>query len=222
MYIQTTTRCNMDCEHCCFSATRKGEDMSREVFVGAIQLACARGDFITIGGGEPTLNKHFLDMVNFAREQHRRGNLEGPPLIITNGKLYGKTHKLLDLWEKYQDFDVELSQDDYHEPITPLVVRRFRELKGHYSGGSVGIRTVKTLGPWGRAADLARGLPVDWERDPCVCDDLTIGPDGTIWSCGCKTLAIGNVLDDKLDINWWNQEFCHTGGRDPDGLREAA
>lgn len=60
-YIQVTTRCNMFCEHCGFSCTAEGEDMSMEVFERTLQVF--EGSYITIGGGEPTLHPKIFEMV---------------------------------------------------------------------------------------------------------------------------------------------------------------
>ena len=62
MYIQITTRCNMECEHCCMSATAKGEDMS----IGTFKNALEYDEYITIGGGEPTLHPKFWEMMGLA------------------------------------------------------------------------------------------------------------------------------------------------------------
>lgn len=222
----------MLCPHCCFAATNKGVDMTHEVFIRALQAASKWDGIVTLGGGEPTCNKHFLVFLEKAIEFYDRGQLELPPLVITNGKLKTKAHKMLDWIDQERSFSVELSQDPWHDPIDHNVVRRFesytKEVKEYWSDhrsthneSSVGIRTARVLGPWGRAADPARGLPMNSKMGECVCDDMFFDPDGTIWSCGCKHTKIGNVFDTDLDLSWYNREFAHTGGRDPE-QQEAA
>jgi len=213
----------MLCPHCCFAATAKGTDMSRETFVQAMELTERLGEYVTLGGGEPTINKHCLDMVQYAAERHRKGGLELPPLIITNGKMHGKAHKLLDMVERGIPLQVELSQDEWHDPIHEDVIRRFKALTGtHGDAALVDIRTVKHIGPWGRAADPARGIPISKHMGSCVCDSMTVDPDGVIWSCGCKIHQLGNVADADLDLSWFESEYAHTGGRNPDELQSAA
>ncbi len=55
MYIQITTRCNMSCEHCCYSCTHEGEDMSLETFRNCLGF----DEYNTLGGGEPTIHPLF-------------------------------------------------------------------------------------------------------------------------------------------------------------------
>ena len=81
MYVQITTKCNMNCAHCCFAATRKGEHMPLNIFQKALQVAVRRGDHLTIGGGEPTMHPDFFKYLELAREESRRGNFDIAPFI---------------------------------------------------------------------------------------------------------------------------------------------
>ena len=191
------------------SATRNGEDMDLETYAAAINMACDRGDYVTLGGEEPTVNKHFMEMLEFASEKYRMGSLKMPPFVITNGKLHGKVNKVLDRLvtgreKEYRNplyVQIELSQDPWHDPINHDLVWRFQCLaKTRFEDPNVtvGIRTVRGLGAWGRAADPARGLPISQYQGECCCDDLTIDPKGDIWSCACKKDKLGNVTDDYL------------------------
>lgn len=197
--------------------------MDLETYAAAINLACGRGDYVTLGGGEPTVNKHFIEMLEFASEKYRRGMLELPPCVITNGKLHGKVNKVLDRLAQECDVgcrnplyvQMELSQDPWHDPINHDLVWRFQCLKStkfEDRNVMVGIRTVNGLGAWGRAADPARGLPISKYQGECCCDDLTIDPKGDIWSCACKKDKLGNVADSNLDLSWWDRDHAHTGG----------
>jgi len=203
MYLQLTTRCNMTCAHCCFSATNKGIDMDRETFVAALNLVYP-DEYLTLGGGEPTCHKEFFTYLDFALSRH-----DGEILVITNGKLAGKATKLLDYAERYSDrLQVMLSQDRYHDAIRPEIVRAFRV--------NASIRTFSRLLPVGRGKELLGVAPEDTvAASECCCSDPLIDPSGNVYSCGCKTHLLGTVFDSEVLSNY-DREFAHTGGRDPD------
>lgn len=206
MYIQITTRCNMTCAHCCMSATHQGEDMSRETFLQALTLAMEIGDIVTLGGGEPTAHKEFLPFLEKTVQMCGRYRTDIPPLVITNGKLKTKVNKMLDMVERGAFLSVDMSMDDYHDPVHHDIEWRFRDLSErlpHSQGGGVGIRTVNSLGPWGRAADPARGLTINPAlADSCMCDDLFVSPDGTVWACGCKEEKLGHLNSLDSEALW--------------------
>lgn len=232
MYFQLTERCNMTCAHCCFAATTRGPDMSHEVFAAAMALVEARGDYLTLGGGEPTVHKHFFDFLDYALRAHNRGRLELPPMVITNGKLKGKARRLLDMVEAEHALHVELSQDSWHDPIDPEIVARFQ---GHErarqasrwsafpsSDGTAGIRTVQQIIPVGRGADLIGKQP--GREVQCCCEDLLVDPLGTIGSCGCKHTQLGSVFDTSIADQLWDYDwdYAHQGGFPPEEGRLAA
>ena len=65
MYLQITSKCNMNCRHCGFSCNRKGIHMEWETFINAIQFIRDRDDeTISIGGGEPTLHTELNDIID--------------------------------------------------------------------------------------------------------------------------------------------------------------
>ena len=225
MYLQIVTRCNMTCAHCCFAATGKGDTMTRETYMAALQLAMRYGDYVTLGGGEPTVHKEFFEYLDKAIEFYLAGSFDLPPLVITNGKLKTKAHKLLDYVEDEKPLYVELSQDEWHDPIDPLVVQRFRRHqaakdRARYSFGSgirddggAGIRTVGSIVAVGRAADPARGIQTNPDFK-CCCEDVLCDPNGVLWSCGCKHTKIGSVFDPNA-LDGYDREYAHQGGREP-------
>lgn len=230
MYIQLTTRCNMTCAHCCFSATHKGVDMARYTFMTALERAADLGDFVTLGGGEPTCHKEFFEYLDKAMEFFNRGLFELAPLVITNGKLKGKAKKLLQYVEEERPVYVELSQDEYHDPIDPEILRGFRwhqQLKdqARYSYGraqgdrGAGIRTVKSIVSVGRAADAGRGIVTNPSLD-CCCEDLICDPHGNVFSCGCKTHLLGNIFESLDVFAGFDRDLAHEGGGLP--VREHA
>jgi MoaA/NifB/PqqE/SkfB family radical SAM enzyme len=116
MYIQLTTRCNMTCEHCCFSCNAQGDDMSKEVFHAALELCSEYDSYVTLGGGEPTLHPNFREFLIEAIAE-----LEHTLLVVTNGSV--KRHALLlAKLARREVIQAELSRDDWHDDIDWEVV----------------------------------------------------------------------------------------------------
>ena len=65
---RVTQQCDHACSHCW--ATLKGGHMSTETFASVLNLAKEAGiESIQFTGGEPTLNKHLIEMAEMAKEQ---------------------------------------------------------------------------------------------------------------------------------------------------------
>ena len=114
MYIKITTRCNMTCAHCCYSATKDGEDMPIKVFKKILdkwyrEIECGDG-YVTLGGGEPTLHPEFWDMVELAWKY-------GTPWMVTNGSNKKAALLIADLAKKGYLHGV-LSLDKWHDLLT--------------------------------------------------------------------------------------------------------
>lgn len=216
MYIQLTTRCNMECAHCCFSATRQGEDMPMDTLKKALSLASSYGDFITLGGGEPTVHPKFWEMVGVVLGS---ADTEYPPLIVTNGKKT-KTALQLAALAKRGVLQVDLSQDGYHDPIDNVVINAFkvdRRFRGYDSGSTTDLRGIRNVEE--RIISVGRAIKTNVGfEEGCACEDLTIAPDGTIYSCGCKTRSFGTVFEPQIP-DWWCMDYAHSG---PEELEEAA
>lgn len=208
MYLQITTRCNMSCAHCCFSATQRGEDMPRDVLRAALKLAAGRDDFVTIGGGEPTVHPAFWDYVGLVLGHAAHSDL--PPLVVTNGKRRDHALKLAALARRGV-LACELSQDDFHDPVNAEVVSAFtpQRRSAYEDRGSDmrGIRSVQRILPVGRAFDEN----VATESEGCACEDLLVAPDGTIYACGCKTIKLGTVWQPEIPVDW-HSEWAHSEG----------
>jgi hypothetical protein len=208
MYIQLTTRCNMTCAHCCFSATAFGDDMSEATFRAALEYASRYDHYITLGGGEPTVHPKFLDFLGLAIVHNTS---EIPPLVVTNGKRKKISLKLAEL-AKRGVVQADLSQDEYHDPISEEVVLAFtpkdRSRFGYDdrdNGSSAGIRTVNHIMPVGRAVD-------NWLHSSdtgCCCEDLLVAPDGTLYACGCKTIKLGTITDPQIPADY-DSEWAHS------------
>jgi hypothetical protein len=207
MYLQITTRCNMSCAHCCFSATQHGEDMSKDVLRAALKLAESRDEYLTIGGGEPTVHPEFWEYLGLVLAY---SNPDAPVLVVTNGKRKDHALRLAGLARRGV-LACELSQDDFHDPVHAEVVAAFTpRTRSNYEdrGRDMrGMRSVHRILPVGRALEEN----VATENDGCACEDLLVAPDGTLYACGCKTIKLGTVWRPELPDNW-HPEWAHQEG----------
>lgn len=190
MYLQITSVCNMSCAHCCMScaANKRGEYMTMETFNNAVRLFDT--EYFTIGGGEPTLHPKLFEMI---------GTILCLPdaslFMVTNGKKTNVAKALFGLSNGNDRFEVELSQDEYHDPIDPSVVQMYR------SRGS--IRTVTRISNTGHAA--LNGVST---TDDCSCPDLLVKPNGDVMSCSCDdAIKLFNV--NNADAPQRYREYCN-------------
>lgn len=109
MYLQITNRCNMNCIHCCFNCTSKGMDMTYETARRALNMF--KDDYVTIGGGEPTLHPRIIDILGY---QSLINNEEGEQItLISNGAWPKRIRK--DLAQMYRKINFCISQDIFHD-----------------------------------------------------------------------------------------------------------
>ena len=208
--------------------------MSRETYMDALMMAVRYGEYVTIGGGEPTIHPEFFDFLDKTIELYELGDIKMPPFMVTNGKIKGKALKLLD---KYIDQErpvyVQLSQDDFHDHIDPEVVQRYRaheRLKKaeRYSNhrrndnGGAGINELHNILPVGRAKENDLGTVPIWagSRVDCCCEDAIVDPEGVVWSCGCKHTKLGHISDHSV-LDGYDHNYAHQGGFEPEEMREA-
>lgn len=190
MYIQITTRCNMRCRHCCFSCTRKGEDMSQEVFSRALRHPDEYTS-VTLGGGEPTVHPLFREFVKEALEERF------DVTVITNGKRKRDALWLVDTAEENNNLSAFLSSDVFHEKVS-------NEVYWAFNGSRTAIGPLSNrVGRWGfgNTAAIPQGR---WKGNPerrgeCVCDDTFVKPNGDVALCGCTdSPVIASVWDKSL------------------------
>ncbi len=200
MYISLTEKCNMTCDHCCFSANGKGSYMTQEVFDKALEIAANSSNDITIGGGEPTLHPQILPWVMQAAlaSLDTSMDMDGPSvLVVTNGKKKDVAIKLAKM-AHLGIIQCDLSQDPWHDPISPEVVKEFTRYQSKDNcqprKGNAGIRDVSSgVKKKGRA--IENGL---WRQKGCCCSTMLIAPNGDFYQCGCKKTKLGNILFDPL------------------------
>ena len=186
-YIQITTRCNMSCEHCGMRCGKKGDDMSKAVWKKAVEFAARYDSHISIGGGEPTMHKHFREFLLDAI-----GECEDSPMFIaTNGSI--KKHALLlAKLAKAGVIHAALSQDIWHDPISDEVVNAFTV----GNGGSDDLREIRNVEKNVSAA--GRAIDNDLSEDHrCICSGwFFIDPLGNLKACGCEdSPIICNIME---------------------------
>ena len=184
VYLQITTRCNMKCAHCGFSCSARGQDMTEATLYKALEFAANRGEeLLSIGGGEPTVHPRFWPFLGIIFSFDFEN-----VWMATNGKRTMDALALANLAND-RNFQVELSQDRYHEPVDDRVVRAFSTT---IPSKGVGVRNTSQYGGLinaGRAKANQLGT-----RDECICPGLMIKPNGDIKPCGCvRAPVLGNV-----------------------------
>ena len=217
MYLQVTTKCNMACAHCGFACGRKGEHMPFRTAIAAVCFINNWGkEVIAIGGGEPTMNPRFFDILRLCLDSFDR------VWLSTNGKKTRTMRRLADImldrdWQNDRSEDgsdripnpdrrlaVDLSLDRFHSPINPEIVQLWREKASasrFWTHNPFKIRDVSGyVIPVGRAKN--NGLGDQVASDRCVCNDIIIKPSGTIQLCGCPgSPDIGDVWN-GVDPDW--------------------
>lgn len=222
MYIQITTRCNMECGHCCYSCGPKtGSHMPMSTYKKSLALCEKYGETPFLGGGEPTVHPKFWEFLGLALSTEG-GMGEGQLGLITNGKRTKDALTLASL-AKRGVLSVELSRDSFHEEIDEKVVEAFKRTFSSISyGKDADMRGTRdgadrTVYPSGRGVDYAT------EEKGCVCPDMVIDPEGRIWACGCKSKQFGTVDKPEIpEIYWEHSHDCWEEIKDASTVEELA
>jgi len=204
MYIQITTKCNMNCVHCGFACTRDGEDMSMDVFKQAIKFVEKNGEeAISIGGGEPTIHPNFWEIIGLSL-----GHIDYV-WLATNGSQTDISLNLARLAQK-GIIGCALSLDPWHAPISQKVIEAFVKDNTDFHEDDDG-REIRNVSKKVEKLSPFRN-PLDGGYDEnCICPSFFIRTNGDIHFCGCKdSQKIGDVfngidkyyLDMETDICW--------------------
>lgn len=191
MYLQITTKCNMLCAHCCYRCTMNGQHMSRKTYKKAISFVAFHSEYVSIGGGEPTLHPNFWEILGMCL-----GSFEHV-WLATNGSKTDIAIKLANMAKK-GFLSATLSQDNWHSEIDEAVIEAF-EQKSYEKDDSREIRNVfknyneETLS-LSRSGDFGM-------KENCPCEGNFVLPNGDIKQCGClDSPIIGNVFDGFFPI----------------------
>jgi MoaA/NifB/PqqE/SkfB family radical SAM enzyme len=181
--------------------------MEMHTLIAACELARDHGDHICLGGGEPTIHPRFWEFFWTAKRYHDAASSGLSYLIITNGSMTDIALKLADMTVEGGDIEAVLSQDQWHDPIDPRVVRRYEQLRNYRSRDGhrqhEAIRTNERITPHGSA--LKNGL--NTSDDECCCEDMRIHPTGRIYGCGCGKVQFGNVFQPAIP-EWFEWRGC--------------
>jgi MoaA/NifB/PqqE/SkfB family radical SAM enzyme len=188
MYAQISTRCNHHCEHCMFGCTTTGEDMTLDTFRNALKLFAE--DFITLGGGEPTLHPQFrnflIDAIAASSDQGC-GPMVG---VVTNGSINKEALLIAKLAQKGVIWGT-LSQDEWHDPIDNKIVEAFtKPHKNDYRethNDCREIRTVNRIISQGRAKSMLEDE--EYETTEC-CGGWHVNPNGDVKGCSCEDAPV--------------------------------
>lgn len=197
MYLQLTTRCNMKCKHCCMNAKKTGEDISIETLRKVLYYFS--GDYITLGGGEPTLHPLFWQIL-----AETLASAEGI-WLATNGSNTAISLALAKLADK-GIIGCALSLDDYHSKIDDIVIKAFQHKSILNENVDKRIRNVM-----GNILNIGRAKTnqIYDVKKGCCCSDIFVKPNGDVHGCGCPdSPCFGNINDKNFQINseWQNGE----------------
>lgn len=194
----------MSCSHCGFACKKKGQTMSDETFYNTLKYIENFDEFISIGGGEPTLHPNFMRYLveiiatNIYSE-------EGGIFIATNGSNTKISLKLANLAKKGV-IHAALSRDKYHDEIDYEVVKAFTKEKTLWDNNRYNdFREIRDV-----TGNLIKSGRSKDGRNECICPDIFIKPNGEIRGCGCKDSPIfGNINGEFKIPDNWNSNSCY-------------
>ncbi|MGD2065694.1 MAG: hypothetical protein PVI43_00810 [Candidatus Bathyarchaeota archaeon] len=162
-------------------------------------------EYITIGGGEPTLHKHFWQILgeSIAAAEY--------VWLATNGSQTQIAIALAAMASKGV-IGCALSQDYYHDEIDERVIEAFTKKN---NSGNEDHREIRDVS----GNEINAGRCDFGVEERCCCEDLIVKPNGDIFACGCEdSLKIGDVrkgynLPDEWEIGecWKKQEVKLAG-----------
>lgn len=183
MYIQITTRCNMECTHCCYACTSEGEDMSLEMFKKCLEFEV----FPRLGGGEPTIHPQFETFLLLAM-----GGCDHV-WLATNGKKKETALMLAGLAES-GIISCELSLDPWHEKIDREVIAAFYKDQDLMFGDK-DYRAIRDVSHNQYGSPINSGRCDFGVDDACVCAVTFVKPNGDVHQCGClNSPKLGNIM----------------------------
>lgn len=171
MYLQITTRCNMNCAHCYFACTDNGKHMKYSTFSRALNYYIGDKNkpvwdngFVLLGGGEPTIHPQLFNMVSecLAKLKHTDIILK----IITNGKDKNIVNKLIHIATEDNRLCLALSLDRWHESIDAETIKYFKSSRH----SNIAIKSVSD-------DELIQGGRCSWGK-------IKTYAVGEGWSCG--------------------------------------
>ena len=192
--IDLTNKCNLDCPWCCTreAMLRNPMDMKTDTAYHIIDKALElRIGIVFSGGGEPTLNPNFKDIIKYAV----RGIGIG---LVSNGTNPARIREYLEIMEDHKNSWVRLSLN------ARLVSDKLRELFKEYPD-QIGISIIDVNGPdmaypaealapfakFVRKKTPSKKSPIKMTPQECVGRkfEIVFEVDGTVaWCCQARGL----------------------------------
>lgn len=122
--VEVTDKCNMCC-NTCYASSGKGKDKDLDTIKKMIDFAAdaegGRGEVIQISGGEPTLHKDIIEIVEYARGRFQY------VMLNTNGIRIAEDKEFVKDLSKFQGkFEIYLQFDSFNDEVYKAI--RGREL----------------------------------------------------------------------------------------------
>ena len=217
--LDLTSLCNFRCPHCVDSAIINGGSLRVEQVKKTLDVLCSKGllSVILLGGGEPTLHKDFVEIVNY---------LKGKKLgigVVTNGSRLEKVSEVVRLFEEKDwirisiDAAREETFRDLHRPRTGVKLRQILEnakkVKQENPAVSLGYsfvivwegmeingtRLIPNIEEIAESADLASRYSFDYVSfKPCLVR-LENSRKESLLHDGIG--GIGNAMVDRIRVN---------------------
>lgn len=143
-YIEVTRRCNMFCAHYCQRGFSENIDLSKEDF-DTFLSNFTHIEYITLGGGEPTLNP---DMIEYIIDKIiEKRIVVGYLGMVTNGQIYNE--KVANAFNRFDEYNKKLfdSNKNGNEYISGHVGIAFSVDSFHMAKESV-VDAYKQQCPW--------------------------------------------------------------------------
>ena len=126
--IEVTDKCNMCC-NTCYASSGKGKDKDLETIKKMIDFAAeaegGRGEVLQVSGGEPTLHKDIIKIIEYAREKFQY------VMLNTNGIRIAEDKEFVKELSKFKGkFEIYLQFDSFDDNVyTKIRGRNLKELK---------------------------------------------------------------------------------------------
>lgn len=200
MYLEVTSRCNLQCAHCMGDYGPHGQDMPINVFEASVTLyrRWKSTTALVLGGGEPTLHSQFFTLIEHV--------LDLPCILVTNGTMLRRVRWLVQKTTG-RKFRLYLSLDKYHKPPRQEIIQLFQENPHCFFNTAADAFVI--------AEGRGRNLPEAETQQICPAQFVNVFPDGRMTHCGCyDSPEIGHVFDPpkhKPSGCWQQRDWRPTG-----------
>lgn len=126
--IEVTDKCNMCC-NTCYASSGKGKDKDLKTIKKMIDFAAnaegGRGEVIQVSGGEPTLHKDIIEIIEYAREKFQY------VMLNTNGIRIAEDLDFVKELSKFKGrFEIYLQFDSFDDEVyTKIRGRNLKKIK---------------------------------------------------------------------------------------------